>query len=310
MIVHIQAELAARHWQGRVLRLIGARENAVFEMEIPQGRAALRLHRQGYRDVAAIGSELWWCAALADAGLAVPRPLAAQDGSLLVALPDGCLASAIHWQDGVPLGETGVAMAGPVRVTVDRHRALGRLLAQVHDATDRMTLPGEFIRPRWDIPGLVGDAPLWGRFWDHPVANPSQKHRLCEIRDWLAQRLAGLKSADFGLIHADVLRENVLVNANSLWLIDFDDCGFGFRGYDLGTAMLGNVAEPAYGDIRDALIDGYRSQRPTDRDTVETFTLMRCCASVGWTMPRLALDDPINRSHLARCLGYADRIIR
>ena len=41
------AEEAAGHWEGRILRLLRDRENHVFEMETPQGRAALRLHRAG-----------------------------------------------------------------------------------------------------------------------------------------------------------------------------------------------------------------------------------------------------------------------
>lgn len=309
MNVHDQAAQAAAHWQGQVVRLIRARENAVFEMETPVGRAALRLHRQGYQNAGAIQSELWWCAALADAGVTVPRPLAVRDGGLLVALPDGRLASAIRWQDGEALGETGIPLAGPASVQIERHYALGQLLARMHDATDRLTLPAEFTRPLWDTAGLVGDTPLWGQFWKHPAATAAQAARLHDVRAWLADRL-GAKDRDFGLIHADVLRENVLVNDRSLWLIDFDDAGFGYRAYDLGTAMLGNVAEPAYADLRDALVTGYSTLRPMDQGTVEMFTLMRACASVGWTIPRLAPDDPIHRSHLARCLGFADRIIR
>lgn len=309
MIVHDQAEQAAHHWQGRIVRLIRNRENAVFEMETPNGRAALRLHRQGYQAIAAIRSELWWCAKLAEAGVPVPAPLRGHDDSPLVLLPDGRAASAIRWQAGAPLGETGTALSYPTPAILDRHRALGRLLAEVHVATDRLTLPVDFLRPRWDMAGLVGKTPLWGRFWEHRSATPAQSQRLGVVRDWLEQQLAGLAQADFGLIHADVLRENVLVNGSSLTLIDFDDSGFGYRAYDLGTAMLGNLAEPEYPAIRDALIDGYVSLRPVTRDTVEMFTLMRACASVGWTMPRLSVDDPIHLTHLARCLNFADRLI-
>lgn len=309
MTVQDQADLAARHWHGQIRRLIRNRENAVFEMETPDGPAALRLHRHGYQDAAAIRSELWWCARLAEAGVAVPPPLPGRDGSLLLTLPGGRFASAIRWQDGVPLGETGVPLADPLPVILDRHRALGRLLAQVHSAADHLTLPEDFSRPRWDMAGLVGEAPQWGRFWDHPAATPAQAHRLRVVRDWLAGRLRDMSEADFGLIHADVLRENVLVDQQAISLIDFDDSGFGYRAYDLGTAMLGNLAEPAYALIRDALVDGYATLRPVSVAMVEVFTLMRACASVGWTMPRLRADDPIHRSHLARCLSCADRII-
>ncbi len=114
---------------------------------------------------------------------------------------------------------------------------------------------------------------------------------------------------NFGPIHADILRENILVQDQSLSLIDFDDCGLGFRQYDLGTAMLHNIHEPAYADLRDALISGYATLRPADRRTVEMFTLARACASVGWTMPRLASGDPVHKSHIARALFLAEKII-
>jgi hypothetical protein len=42
---------------------------------------------------------------------------------------------------------------------------------------------------------------------------------------------------------------------------------------------------------------------------VDLFTLARCCASVGWTMPRLAPDDPIHRSHIARALHCATLVL-
>lgn len=296
------ATLAARHWGGHLIRLLRDRENHVYEMALPQGRAALRLHRAGYQSPAAIRSELWWCAELARAGLSVPAALPALDGQVLVTLPDGRHASAIVWLEGEALGEAGQPFARPLQETLDLHHALGALLARMHKATDALTLPEDFIRPRWDRDGLVGDAPFWGRFWDHPAASPDQRATLIRARDLLRERLTG----EVGLIHADVLRENVLVNDRSLSLIDFDDSGFGFRLYDLGTALIQNLYEPAYTLIRDALMAGYGT---ADVEMVETFTMARTLASVGWTMPRLAPDDPIHRSHLARAVMCADRVL-
>ena len=51
------AEAAARLWGAQVVRLISHRENAVYEITLPDGqRAALRLHRPGYQDVAGIAT--------------------------------------------------------------------------------------------------------------------------------------------------------------------------------------------------------------------------------------------------------------
>lgn len=297
------AEEAARHWDGRILRLIRDRENHVFEMQTPQGRAALRLHRQGYQSPEAIRSELWWCAELAQAGLPVPAALPTREGDLLVPVADGRHASAIAWMEGEALGEAAKPFDRPLTQVLDLYHALGAVLARVHLVTDGLTLPADFTRPRWDWEGLVGDNPLWGRFWDHPVANPDQRATLIRARDALRERLTG----EIGLIHADVLRENVLVNGHSVSLIDFDDSGFGFRLHDLGTALVQTVQHPEHPQLRDALMAGYGT---TDVQMVEAFILARTLASVGWTMPRLAPQDPIHRSHLARAVFCASRLLK
>jgi Ser/Thr protein kinase RdoA (MazF antagonist) len=182
-------------------------------------------------------------------------------------------------------------------------------VAQLHTVTDQLIYPTDFTRPRWDIEGLVGEAPLWGRFWEHPTATPEQAATLRRARAFLRERLTDhARDGDFGLIHADVLRENVLVQGGALTLIDFDDSGYGFRLYDLGTVLSQNLFEPDYAAIRDALIAGYSETRAATRDMVEVFTLARTCASVGWTMPRLATDDPICARHIARAVGLAERL--
>lgn len=311
MSIESLAAEAAAHWNGRVTRLIRNRENAVFEVALPQGRAALRLHRHGYQDDAAIRSELWWCAALAAKNVAVPAALPSRDGSLLVKLLNGRNASVIDWVEGDALGESGKPFPQPLPEVLARHFALGRLIADFHLATDRLALPAEFTRPKWDIDGLTGEAPFWGRFWDHPVATHEQAEVLREARTFLRDSLHQHAAAggDFGLIHADVLRENILVNKDSLSLIDFDDSGFGFRLYDLGTVLSQNLYEPAYPEIRDALLAGYSQLRPATVRMVEVFTLARTCASVGWTMPRLAPEDPVNKSHLARAVMWARKVM-
>jgi len=73
--------------------------------------------------------------------------------------------------------------------------------------------------------------------------------------------------------------------------------------------MSQNLYEPAYRQIRDALIAGYTEMRPATVRQVEMFTLMRTCASVGWTAPRLGADDPVHRSHIARAVMWADHVM-
>lgn len=311
MTIETLAAEAVTHWNGSVTRMLGNRENAVFEVALPSGRAALRLHRQGYQDGAAIRSELWWCAAMAAQGAAVPAAVASRSGDYLVKLSNGRNASIMAWMPGAAFGAAGQPLPCAPEDRLKRHFALGELLANVHAVTDRLQLPADFTRPRWDIAGLVGEAPLWGRFWDHPTASPDQAEILRAARDFLRDQIAlhQQQGGDFGLIHADVLRENILVNDASLSLIDFDDSGFGFRLYDLGTALSQNLYEPDYPQIRDALVAGYGQTRSTSTRMVEIFTLARTCASVGWVAPRLAADDPIHKSHIARAVMCAQMVM-
>ena len=311
MTIESLASEAVTHWNGSVTRLLRDRENAVFEVALPTGRAALRLHRMGYQDDAAIRSELWWCAALAAKGVAVPAALPSRSGDFLVKLSDGRNASVINWMDGEAFGEAGQPLPCAPEHRLTRHYALGELLAGVHTATDSLTLPPNFTRPRWDIEGLVGEAPFWGRFWEHPTATPAQAEILRAARDFLRTQITEHQhiGGDFGPIHADVLRENILVNNGSLSLIDFDDSGFGFRLYDLGTALSQNLYEPDYAQIRDALVAGYGQTRVVSTKMAEIFTLARTCTSVGWAAPRLAPNDPIHKSHIARGVMCAQRVM-
>lgn len=305
-----EAAEAARHWGGARLRLILERENAVYEAEFPFGKAALRLHRLGYQSEAAIRSELWWCAALAGRNVPVPRAIPAGDGNLVVRLSSGRVASVIDWVDGVPMGRAGEPLPGDRGEQVARFAALGALIARFHAATDALALPDWFSRPRWDVAGLVGEAPFWGRFWEHPALEPEEASVMRAARGFLAEALGRhAEGGDFGLIHADVLRENVLFGSGGPHLIDFDDSGWGFRAFDLGTVLSQTLQEPALPDLAAALVAGYSAHRALAVELVPVMTLARTCASVGWTMPRLAPQDPVHRRHIARAVGLARQVM-
>ncbi len=299
-----EATEAAALWGARIARPLTLRENEVYQIDGPFGRAALRLHRPGYQSAQAIRSELWWCAALADRGLPVPRPLPPLAGGDLARLSGGRLASVVTWVEGSPIGAAGVPLPGTAKDQARLHHDLGALLARVHEATATLALPEGFARPDWGHDGLVGDHPFWGRFWEHPALTAEDAALLQAARGWLSRRLAA-SASPCGLVHADVLRENVFVHQGHLSLIDFDDSGFGHLWYDLGTVLSQCLYEPAYPQIRAALIEGYGSVLPIDPAEVDAFTLARTLASVGWAAPRLPPDSPIHRSHIARAVMFA-----
>jgi len=266
--------------------LVATRENQTFRVETPQGLAALRLRRPGLRSHAELASELAWTAALAEAGLIVPAPFPTRNGQL-VAQVDGHTADLVRWIDGTPLS-TG---AGLVDLPDGEGTffALGETAARLHDICDAWAPPADFVRHAWDTDGLLGETPVWGRFWENPHLSPEQRDLVSAARHRALEMLTELApSLDYGLIHADLTHENVILTDDGPALIDFDDGGWGFRAFELATVINHTRRSAAPEPLIAALIDGYQSRRAFDTQVLPLFQALRAFTYLGWIVPRLA----------------------
>lgn len=275
-------------------RLVAARENRVFKVTDGPQTCALRLHRPGLRSNEELRSELVWMAELGRNGISVPHPVASANGDFLRTL-HGQQASMLAWMSGSPLGRTGQALDHPDRTDVLFR--LGRQMARLHDVSDRWTPPGWFKRVSWDRAALVGPDPLWGRFWENPDLDAAERALLHRFRGEADARLQDLAHVlDTGLIHADLVRENVMVDGADLHLIDFDDAGHGYRMFDVATALIKNRQEPDYRDLQRAFLAGYDRERKLDASTLDLFLALRAVSYVGWIIARLEEDGGRSRS--------------
>lgn len=273
---------------GAACRLIAERENKVYRVEHDGTDYALRLHRPGYCSEAELRSELQWMAAAGAGGLGVPAPIPSRAGAFLHVI-DGVAVDVLSWLDGQPLGKTGAPLDVGDREAV--FRAIGREMARLHAISDAWTPPEGFTRRRWDREGLLGEAPVWGRFWDNPTLSPEDRALFLRLREVaMADLDARENKLDYGLIHADLVRENVILDACRVHLIDFDDSGFGFRLFDIATTLLRNRTEPDYDALKNALLDGYLSERTLDLDALDLFMVLRAATYVGWIISRMDED--------------------
>ena len=181
---------------------------------------------------------------------------------------------------------------------------LGPLLARLHAVSDAWERPARFTRPAWDAEGLLGARPLWGRFWEHPHLAPPERALLAEVRERAAAELsARAPELDYGLIHADCIGENILLDAKGApMLIDFDDGGPGFRAFELATFLMRFLDAPDHGTLRAALLDGYGAKAAT-AEALDLFLLLRALSYVGWIVPRL--DEPGGAERSARAIALA-----
>lgn len=272
--------------------LIKHRENTVFEVRDNAGNAAvLRVHRPGYHDRGALSSELDWMRMLSLNGFEVPRPVPARDGRLLVEVDDPSLGARhldmLSWMSGVPLGELGVPLVWPPDRLKRIFFEIGRSAARLHRISNAWTLPAKFKRHAWDRDGLIGESPFWGRFWDLRELTREQRDLFSEFRRVASDRLDDYdcQGGGYGLIHADLVRENVLVDGDIVRFIDFDDAGFGWHMFEIATILHKNRREPHYPIIEEAVLAGYASEgvlRPDDMAALPLFLALRSLTYLGW----------------------------
>ncbi|WP_432181760.1 phosphotransferase enzyme family protein [Streptomyces sp. NBC_00063] len=279
--------------------LIKCRENAVFRIDADAGhRFVMRVHRAGYHTPAALGSELRWMSELRGAGVATPAVVPDRDGRLFRHVtcddvPDGRLVDILTWVDGRPLGslEDGV---GDTESAAVAFRETGRLMARLHDHAEHWQRPDGFTRHAWDLEGLLGEAPLWGRFWELEALDAEQRSLVLAARDRARADLLDFGDAAdrYGLIHADFLPENLLVDDGAVHLIDFDDAGFGWHLFDIATSLF-VVGEPGSDALRDAFVAGYRTERDLPDEhlaRLPLFFLLRGLTYLGWLHTRQETD--------------------
>jgi Ser/Thr protein kinase RdoA (MazF antagonist) len=274
-------------------RFVAGRENTVYRISTARGDYALRIKRPGYRTKAELMSELHWLDAMDTAGLQVPRPMPSLGGRLLEQ-HGACQVDLVTWLPGKPLGKSRVPLDLDDRAGT--FRAIGAEIARLHLACDVWRRPKGFARCDWNIDGLLGEAPLWGRFWENPTLDAPTQRLFLHFRQVARDRLLQAYLPDHGLIHADLVRENILIDGNTVRMIDFDDGGFGYRQFDLATLVLKTQGEPDYPALKAALIEGYHALRPLDLTFLDLFVAIRALTYVGWIVQRMAEDGAVARN--------------
>ncbi len=278
-------------------RLIKYRENAVFEVKTQNGeRAALRVHRQGYHSDASLESELKWMAMLADGGLVVPTPVPTQSGEVVIngetdGVPGIWKVDILTWLEGRELGDVGEPLELDGRDPAKLFFELGVTMGKLHNLTTAWPEQNAMTRHAWDRDGFVGDNPLWGQFWELAALSPAQKELFQRARAAIAEDLSAYRQTaeNYGLIHADLVPENVMLNGDEIQLIDFDDAGFGWHMFEIVTVVYWLAEEPEFETIQASVLDGYQSVRPLQRcdfDAMEVFFAARSLTYLGWVHTR------------------------
>ncbi|TXH59576.1 MAG: hypothetical protein E6Q93_08510 [Burkholderiaceae bacterium] len=271
--------------QGPELFLEG--ENAVFRADLPgHGTCAVRVHRAAYHTVDHLRSQVEWCRALRrDEVVDTARIIDTLRGEPFVVrthpeVPDERFVSVLSWEPGRSLLEEGAS-------TLSTFELLGDLIGKVIVHGRRWEGRQEFVGIRWDADTFVGDEPLLGPFWETALLDDDDRHAMRRFRELVRHALMelGEGSDRFGIVHGDLLAQNLLLNDGRITLLDFDDCGHGWYLMEIATALMAASSRPDYVECRDALLAGYRRHLDIGDDELGLLPMMialRTATYVGW----------------------------
>ncbi|WP_425624591.1 phosphotransferase enzyme family protein [Agrobacterium radiobacter] len=267
------------------LTLLTISENATFRIadETTGSNLIVRVHRPDYHTEAEILSELAWIDALRQDGVvATPRPVTANDGSLLQIFSDGKTmrhAVAFEYMSGrEPDAESDLA---------HWYRTLGEINAKLHAHSRRWTRPENFVRKTWDFNRILGDGAYWGN-WRNALGLTLEGKTVLERTYALLEAQTssyGYGEDRFGLVHCDMRAANLLVDDDRLGVIDFDDCGLSWYGYDFAASMSFMEHEPFIPDLKAAWLEGYRRVAPLDTQheaALPMFIMLRRMQLTAW----------------------------
>lgn len=315
----VARQAAGRYVDECAVKLLAFSENATylaFNPHTEEKLFVLRVGRPGYHELEEYESEISWLRQINDyTPLKVANPIAAKDGSFIQQIAKDsttyfCIAT--EFLSGETLEHDDAPDAA-----VAHYRMLGEITAYLHRQTEIWNGTKDIKRFHWDYESIIGENAIWGNWRDYPELYPeatAKIERCCEIIKARLERY-GKTELNYGVIHADLRDTNIIVEGDTVKVIDFDDFGFGWHVHDLASALTFIEERDDVPDLVNAWLDGYRKVLPfadADFAEIDTFILQRRIQMLAW-MASHQDSTPVQGymvGYLEGTMGLADRYLR
>lgn len=234
----------------------------------------LRIYRHSWRTQEEISFELELLSFLAECPAAVAFPLHTKNGEprFLIDSPEGQRSSALfNYADGHAPG---------AEISTDQSILLGNAVAKIHRLTDAFVTQRH--RPILELPYLVDESLIA----IEPFLNAEDLTYLKLLRDKLYRAIPAIAKdqGQYGICIGDVNPTNFHVNAQQqLTLFDFDQCGFGYRAFEIGKFISSIHSVKSKKEIAKAFLEGYQHARPLSKEELSTIPFFEMVAVI-WVM--------------------------
>jgi Ser/Thr protein kinase RdoA (MazF antagonist) len=251
--------------------------NDIYLVESSAGKWILRISKTNNRTTDEVAAEIELLHILARGGLAVPVPIPRRDGARLntIQSPEGERCAVLF---------RFVEGKLPDRLTPKQSACYGQMLARIHIVAD--TYAPHLTRCSHDRAFFI-DEPLAQLTAFPPfAAHNAQLEFLWQTAEILWAEVEQLPHtlSTFGLCHGDLTRNNALFTSDdSLTVLDFEFCGYGWRAYDIATFIWCEIYDGfnfdwSQHDVFRSFVNGYQSVRPlssAEQNTLRHFAALR-----------------------------------
>lgn len=276
------------------LNFIQYGENATFKIiDKNNKKYLLKLHREIYHSKQSLLEEHKWLFSLSNsASFSVPKPLRNFNKQSLVEIyspkvPNFIYGDMFEWVEGRFIWKT---------IQANHVRKLGSVIGELQKQGKKVKIRH---RHYWNTEGLIGTQnPKFGNIEKLNDLSKADQNKISLARKEIYKKLLSFEKANpdkIGLIHADLHFSNFLIQKNSVGVIDFDDCGTGFYGYDLIVPifaleyLIESEKNKNLALLKEVLYEGYSehmSLSQKDLEMIPYFLSARKLAMLAWLQSR------------------------
>lgn len=224
----------------------------IYLVHTPRGLYVLRISHNHWRSQPEIYFELDFLNFLAARDIPVAAPLPTKEGDFAVAIkaPEGDRYATLF-----PFAPGGIALGG---WNVEQSRQLGEVVAQIHVVSQDFHC--EYPRQSLNLDYLLDESmdlilPFFG---DRPRDWSFLKETARNIQNKLAP--LSQEQPYWSVCWGDAHSGNVHFTADhQLTLFDFDQCGYGWRAFEIGKFFQAALSTGMRRNVREAFLLGYHS---------------------------------------------------
>lgn len=233
--------------------LLHGGENQTYIFESDKNKFVVRQYREGHYIAEQIEAEIHWLIAMQKQML-VPEVVANKNGDWITSV----------MKDGVSIQYfvvfrfiNGSEILEPREKDYEK---LGSLMRMFHEKTNEVlkrvpqTWRG-YERPIYSEQKIIHE-PLQ-RLLNASFLSHEDKYKCMKIAERIQEIANSTQLGEKQFVHGDMHFGNVLVDKEDWYLLDFDECGFGYKEFDIGVPRLHLIASGQLKDVWGNFMMGY-----------------------------------------------------